>query len=90
MKMMDDNEKFTMYDEEGILRNAEILYELELNNNRYLIYSLEKDSDSESTYASKIVIDNNGEEQLMDLQTEEERKTVMEAVNEFNNSMERK
>lgn len=84
--MNEENEKFTMFDENGIEREINILYELQINDNNYLIYSLARDNDNENVYASKIIIIN-GEEQLIDLETEEERQQVMNAVYQSMNSI---
>lgn len=84
--MNEENEKFTMFDENGIEREINILYELQINDNNYLIYSLARDDDNENVYASKIITIN-GEEQLIDLETEEERQQVMNAVYQSMNSI---
>ena len=77
--MNEENELITMYDEEGKEREINILFEMEINNNKYLIYSLASNDNNENIYASKIVIINN-EEQLIDLENEEEKQLVMNAV----------
>ena len=77
--MNEEKELITMYDEEGKEREINILFEMEINNNKYLIYSLASNDNNENIYASKIVIINN-EEQLIDLENEEEKQLVMNAV----------
>ena len=84
--MNEENELITMYDEEGKEREINILFEMEINNNKYLIYSLASNDNNENIYASKIVIINN-EEQLIDLENEEEKQLVMNAVYQSMNSM---
>ena len=84
--MNEENEKFTMFDENGIEREINILYELQIKDNNYLIYSLGSDNDNENVYASKI-ININGEEQLIDLEDEVERQQVMNAFYQLMNSI---
>ena len=84
--MNEENELITMYDEEGREREINILFEMEINNNKYLIYSLASNDNNENIYASKIVIINN-EEQLIDLENEEEKQLVMNAVYQSMNSI---
>ena len=84
--MNEENELITMYDEEGKEREINILFEMEINNNKYLIYSLASNDNIENIYASKIVIINN-EEQLIDLENEEEKQLVMNAVYQSMNSI---
>ena len=84
--MDEENELITMYDEEGREREINILFEMEINNNKYLIYSLASNDNNENIYASKIVIINN-EEQLIDLENEEEKQLVMNAVYQSMNSI---
>lgn len=84
--MNEENEKFTMFDENGIEREINILYELQIKDNNYLIYSLGSDNDNENVYASKI-ININGEEQLIDLEDEVERQQVMNAFYQSMNSI---
>ncbi len=84
--MNEENELITMYDEEGKEREINILFEMEINNNKYLIYSLASNDNNENIYASKIVIINN-EEQLIDLENEEEKQLVMNAVYQSMNSI---
>ena len=84
--MNEENELITMYDEEGKEREINILFEMEINNNKYLIYSLASNDNNENIYASKIVIINN-EEQLIDLENEEEKLLVMNAVYQSMNSI---
>ena len=84
--MSEEKELITMYDEEGKEREINILFEMEINNNKYLIYSLARNDNNENIYASKIVIINN-EEQLIDLENEEEKQLVMNAVYQSMNSI---
>lgn len=84
--MNEENELITMHDEEGKEREINILFEMEINNNKYLIYSLASNDNNENIYASKIVIINN-EEQLIDLENEEEKQLVMNAVYQSMNSI---
>ena len=84
--MNEQNELITMYEEEEKEREINILFEMEINNNKYLIYSLASNDNNENIYASKIVIINN-EEQLIDLENEEEKQLVMNAVYQSMNSI---
>ena len=80
---MEEQEIFTMIDENGQERNANILNIIEINNQEYIVYSLEKNEEEEEIYASKLIKNSLGEEEIIQIENEEERKLVFETIREL-------
>ena len=74
-----DEEYFVVYDEDGIERNARILWGLEIDDNEYVVYAVDMGED-EAIMASKVVIDQFGEKDLIDIEDEIEKQIVAEAI----------
>lgn len=85
---MEEQEIFTMIDEFGRERNARILNIIEINNQEYLVYAIEKNEEEDEIYASKLVKNNLGEEEIISIENEEERKIVFDTIREFINELE--
>ena len=81
-----DDEKFVMFDEDGIERDARILNKLEINNQEYLIYALSINDDEDSIYVSKIV-KNGDEEEIVNIEDDKEREMVNSVVKEYINNL---
>ena len=80
---MEEQEIFTMIDEYGQERNAKILNIVEINNQEYLVYSLEKNEEEEAIYASKLIKNSLGEEEIISIEDETERKIVFDTIREL-------
>jgi len=83
-----EDEKFTLLDENGVEREAEILNVVTVDENDYLLYSFDTGNDNVGICVSKIVYSENGEEDLIDIEDEEERKKVEQVVNELFDKLE--
>lgn len=81
-----DDEKFVMFDEDGIEREARILNKLEINNQEYLIYALSINDDEDSIYVSKIV-KKGDEEEIVNIEDDKEREMVNSVVKEYINNL---
>ena len=81
-----DDEKFVMFDEDGIEREARILNKLEINNQEYLIYALSINDDEDSIYVSKLV-KNGDEEEIVNIEDDKEREMVNSVVKEYINNL---
>lgn len=80
---MEEQEIFKMIDEYGQERNAKILNIVEINNQEYLVYSLEKNEEEEAIYASKLIKNSLGEEEIISIEDETERKIVFDTIREL-------
>ena len=83
-----EDEKFTLLDENGIEREAEILNIITVDENDYILYSFDTGNDNIGICVAKIVYSEDGEENLIDIEDEEERKKVEQVVNELFDKLE--
>lgn len=80
---MNNEETFTMLDEYGNEREAKILNIVEINNQEYVVYSISKNDEEDSIFASKLVKNQNGEEEVIPIQNEEEKRIVFDVIREI-------
>ena len=64
---MENQEKFTMIDENGKEQIARILNIVEINHQEYLIYAISKNDEEENVYVEKIIKDQNGNENVVSI-----------------------
>lgn len=79
---MDNAETFIMLDEFGVEQEARILNVVEINNQEYLVYAVSKNEEEESIFTDKLIRDQNGEENIVSIEDEEEKKMVFETIKE--------
>lgn len=77
---MENQETFTMLDEFGQEQVATILNVVEINHQEYLVYSISKNEEEDSIYVKKIIKEPNGEENLISIEDEEEKRVVFESI----------
>lgn len=66
---------------DGINKKANTLNIVTIDGKRYLIYSVDNNNDDNiDIYSSEIVIDTNGIEKLVDIETESVRKKILEII----------
>lgn len=66
---------------DGINKKANPLNIVTIDGKRYLIYSVDNNNDDNiDIYSSEIVIDTNGTEKLVDIETESVRKKILEII----------
>lgn len=80
---MDNEEKVMVLDEFGNEVEATIINIIEIDEQEYLLYSIPSNEDEEGIYVNKIVRDINGEEDLIPIEDEEEKKNVFDIVSEI-------
>ena len=73
-------EKIMMLDEQGQEKEATIINIIEINNQDYLIYSISKNEDEDEIYVSKIIKDQNNNEDLVSITDESERRIVYDTI----------
>ena len=66
---------------DGEMREAEVLKTVSVDNNDYVIYAIDKGDETSDILASRIVKDNEGNESLVDLETDDERNKLKDIVN---------
>ncbi len=64
---------------DGINKKAKALNIVTIDGKRYLIYSVDN-NDNMDIYSSEIVIDTNGTEKLVDIETESVRQKILEII----------
>lgn len=74
-----DEDYFVVYDEDGIERNARILWGLEIGDNEYVVYAMDM-GEEEAIMASKVVLNRFGEKDVIDIEDEEEMQIVSAAI----------
>lgn len=84
---MNQEETFTMLDEFGVEREATILNVVEINNQEYVVYSISKNEEEESIFASKIIKDEEGNEDVVSISNEEEKRIVFDAIRDIINDL---
>lgn len=81
-----EDSKFVMYDENGIERNAKILFEISANDKNYVVIALEMEDDMDSIYVSRLK-DNGTDVEIVPIEDEEERKMIIASVKEKINQL---
>ncbi len=66
---------------DGEMREAEVLKTVTVDNNNYVIYAIDKGDETSDILASRVVKDNEGNDSLVDLETDEERNKLKDIVN---------
>lgn len=77
--MNEVNQKFQI-EVDGELKDAEILKIVTVDASEYAIYSIDKGDETSDVLASRIVKDDEGHDNLVDLETVEEKKRLTEIV----------
>ncbi len=66
---------------DGEMREAEVLKTVSVDNNDYVIYAIDKGDETSDILASRIVKDSEGNDSLVDLETDDERNKLKDIVN---------
>lgn len=67
---------------DGILTTAELLDVVDYNGASYAVYSVEIGADANNLYVSKVIKDENGNDELVDFEDEEVKSYILNIVNE--------
>ena len=84
---MDNNDKVTVLDEAGNEAEATIINVIEVNNQEYLLYSIDVNDEDANLYVNKIIRDENGEEDIVPIEDDIERNVVFEQIKKIMNEM---
>lgn len=74
------NKTFKVKDENGIERDANIVTSIELEGNKYLVYTIDRDSENCNIFVSKITADGMG---IIDITDPSEKNKIDEIVKEL-------
>ena len=77
------NNNFIVKDENGIEREATIITSIDVEGKKYLIYSIDRDSEQCNIFVSRLVKDESGNDILVDIDTEEEKQKINNVVKEI-------
>ena len=67
---------------DGILKQAELLDIVDYKEERYAVYSTPKDEENSDIFASKIVKDSEGNDELVDIDNNEVKKYILELIHD--------
>ena len=84
---MDSNDKVIVLDENGNEVEATIINIIEVNGQEYLLYSVDVNGDEANLYVNKIIKDENGEEDIVPIESDVERNTVFDEIKNLINEM---
>lgn len=83
-----DYEAIKLKDELGNIVEGKILSIIEIDNIEYLLYSVSANEEEDAIYVKRIIQDENGEDDLVDITNTEEKEKVFDIVREYINSIE--
>lgn len=78
-----ENEKFIMFDENGNEKEAEIISVIEIDNQEYVIYSINKDEENDNIFASRLLKDELGNMEIKSITDDSEKEKVFEVIKEL-------
>ena len=83
-----ENNTINLKDEYGNNLKGQVLNIIEIDEIDYLLYSVSTSPEEDSLYVKKIIKDENGEDDLVDITNEEEKEKVFSIIKEYINSIE--
>lgn len=84
---MEEQEIFIVLDELGNEREAKILNVVEINNQEYLVYAVSQNDEEDGIFAQKLIKDDLGNEDIVPIENEEEKRIVFDAIREIINDL---
>lgn len=83
--MSDIKQFFKVENENGEIKDAELLNVFSINDNEYAVYSIDNGDETSNLYASRIEIDENGQTKFIDLKDNQEKIEIINIVKELLN-----
>lgn len=83
-----ENNIINLKDEYGNNLKGQVLNIIEIDEIEYLLYSVSTSLEEDGLYVKKIIKDENGEDDLVDITNEEEKEKVFSIIKEYINSIE--
>lgn len=85
---MEEQATFMMLDEAGNEKEAKILNIVEINNQEYLVYAISQNEEEDAIFASKLIRDKFGNEDVIPIEDETEKRIVFEVIRDIMNNLE--
>ena len=70
-------------DEHGIDRDANIICKFTIDGNEYVLYSIERDSENDNLFVSKLVNNNDGTSNMIDIEDSAEKDKIGDVVKQL-------
>lgn len=83
-----ENNTINLKDEYGNNLKGKVINIIEIDGIEYLLYSVSISSEEDSLYVKKIIKNEYGEDDLVDITKEEEKEKVSSIIREYINSIE--
>lgn len=74
---------FKVENDNGEIKDAELLSVFSKNDKEYAIYSIDKGDNTSDLFASIIVSDENGKDKLVNIEDESEKKEIINMIKEI-------
>lgn len=84
---MEEQETFMMLDEAGNEKEARILNVVEINNQEYVVYAISQNEEEDAIFASKLIQDESGNEDIIPIEDEEEKRIVFDTIRDIMNNL---
>ena len=78
-----ESRKVKVIDEHGIDREANIICKFTIDNNDYVLYSIERDSDNDNLFVTKLVNNNDGTSSMVNIEDSMEKNKINEVIKEM-------
>lgn len=70
-------------DEHGIERDANIICKFTIDDNDYVLYSIERDNENDNLFVSKLVNNNDGTSSMVDIDNDVERTKINDVAKQL-------
>lgn len=84
---MNDRKNFYVTDKNGVRLLAELLTILRIDGIEYAVYSMDQDVNTSDVYVARVIKDNYGNDSMISIENEEERKKVFQIVDRMINEV---
>ncbi len=81
--MEDTKQIIKIQNEKGEIKEAELLSVFSKNDIEYAVYTIDKDDNTSDLYASRLIIDENGNDRLIDIEDPKEKTEIIELIKEM-------
>ena len=78
-----NNRKVKIVDEHGIDREANIICKFTIDDKDYVLYSIERDSENDNLFVSRLVNNNDGTSNMVNIEDNMEKNQISEVIKEL-------
>lgn len=83
--MNDTKQKFNVKTEKGETKEAELISVFSKDDIEYAIYAIDNGNGTSDLYASRIIVDENGEDKLIDIEDAKEKEEIIALIKDMLN-----